>query len=346
MSDVDQLQTVLLLIRDDLPALLGEGWPAFAARLDALLVDLDAAVDDAARAAVAAHLELLFFDVPAADARLHETLTWLRSDITAHGEEILLSGGGVMLGDIELPVVDEGWLTPREAAAVPPAAMAQPEMAEMAEMAEVMPEMAEEAAPLPEARTTVRYTDIACPRQVWVQAERFTAVVRLTRERHAGAENVSELRLAADQPVVVHVTALQFDLLGDNDRVMLLADDRDSEVSFDFRPRGDLGLSEIDFAFLQNGNPVGVVKVQVTVTDVEVAAGSEPRLEQVVRFDGDVAPPDLVLRIAQGMHELDFTLFRAGQTHGEMLGQVPLVRDPQPYAEDLFATPGRTRQGR
>ena len=49
MSDIDQLQTVLLLIRDDLPALLGEGWPAFAARLDALLADLDAAADDAAR---------------------------------------------------------------------------------------------------------------------------------------------------------------------------------------------------------------------------------------------------------------------------------------------------------
>ena len=116
MSDVDQLQTVLLLIRDDLPALLGEGWPAFAARLDALLADLDAAADDAARAAVAARIELIFFDAPAADARLHETLAWLRSDVTAHGEEILLSGGGVMLGDIELPAVDEGWMTPREAA--------------------------------------------------------------------------------------------------------------------------------------------------------------------------------------------------------------------------------------
>ena len=68
MSDIDQLQTALLLIRDDLPALLGEGWPAFAARLDALLADLDAAADDAARAAVAARIELLFFDAPAADA--------------------------------------------------------------------------------------------------------------------------------------------------------------------------------------------------------------------------------------------------------------------------------------
>ena len=196
------------------------------------------------------------------------------------------------------------------------------------------------ASPAPPPPTTRRYTDISCPNRVWVRAERFTAVVRLTHRPREGGEHVTAADFDPGQPVMVHVTAPNFELLSANDRRLVLDPVADSEVTFDFRPGGDLGRHPVDFEFLQRGVPAAVVRVTVEVT-AEVTAGAPARrLETLVRFDGGAPPPDLVLHITRGMLHAEpylfFELYEPALDNRTDLGRVPFV-DPRGAMDRLFA---------
>lgn len=63
-----------------------------------------------------------------------------------------------------------------------------------------------------EAPRLRRYTDISCPRQVWIE-ERLTITVALTIDRPDQSVAIKELILRQEQPIKVRVAALRFDLL-------------------------------------------------------------------------------------------------------------------------------------
>lgn len=188
-------------------------------------------------------------------------------------------------------------------------------------------------------RTVVRYTDIACPRRVWVEAPRIAVVVRLTLTPRAQSAASAELALREDLPVQVRVDAPQFDLLNEPVQEVTLPPDRDSPpLVFDLRPRS-VGHTQVTFDFLQNGQPLRAVSVAVEITPYSVAEGAEPTPAQPLRIEPDATPPDLVLHIAwdAAVSQLVYTLIRAGGAWWRTFAPVTVNGSPAVYAAQLYA---------
>ena len=69
--------------------------------------------------------------------------------------------------------------------------------------------------PEPVVLAVTRYTDISCPRRVWLETPRFPVIVRLTVEMPELSAAVLDLQVHADEeaPVLVQCSAPGFDLL-------------------------------------------------------------------------------------------------------------------------------------
>ncbi|MCC6167796.1 MAG: CHAT domain-containing protein [Caldilineaceae bacterium] len=188
-------------------------------------------------------------------------------------------------------------------------------------------------------RTLVRYTDISCPRRVWVETPRISVVVRLTVTPHDQSAAAVELTLREDLPVQVRIDAPQFDLLNEPVQEVTLPPDRDSPpLVFDLRPRA-VGHTQITFDFLQNGQPLRAVSVAVEITPYSVAEGAEPTPAHPLRVEPDAAPPDLVLHIAwdAASSQLVYTLIRAGGAWWRTFAPVTVNGNPAAYAAQLYA---------
>lgn len=190
-------------------------------------------------------------------------------------------------------------------------------------------------------QTVVRYTDIACPEQVWIHAERVPVVVRLALEPSDLSRDTQQLSLRSDLPVTVLVTADNFHVLNGRRREMTIYPDRDSEIVVDLKPLA-VGPARISFDFVQGGNPVGTAGVRVDIAAEPVSQRGDAQLERVLRFDSGVAPPDLLLYVAleqqDGLAHLVYTLFQAGREHGQRFPAVPLRANPREYARSLYRT--------
>lgn len=184
--------------------------------------------------------------------------------------------------------------------------------------------------------TVTRYTDIACPRRVWLGAARVAVVVRLTVEALQASASVQALTLDPAQPVQVRLAAPGFILLSPPVQPIEILPQADSApVVFDLRP-DVVGHTTLTFDFAQGNQPVGVATVPVEITAFEVIEGVEPRPADSLAFQPGLASPDLVLHIALEKDALVFSLLREGGAWWRTFPPVPLQQAPAAYATELY----------
>lgn len=186
--------------------------------------------------------------------------------------------------------------------------------------------------------TVMRYTDITCPRRVWVQAPRISVIVRLTVQRPTDSAAVAELALQKEIPVQVRVQAPAFEPLNAAEQETPILHDADSPpLVFDLRPRAT-GHTQIILDFYQKGNPAGTVSLPIEVTAEDVAATAEARQGRTLAIDPQVPPPDLVLHIAwqESPPALTFTLIREGGAWWRTFEPKNLSGDPSTYMGHLY----------
>ena len=190
------------------------------------------------------------------------------------------------------------------------------------------------------APTVTRYTDISCPRRVWMETPRFSVIVRLTVEMPELSAAVLDMQVQADEeaPVLVQISAPGFDLLNSPLQSTPILTDADSPpLVFDLRPT-QVGGSNISFDFFQSGEPLGTVSFPIETTAYEVAEGPEPRRTQPLAGPSDAPPPDIVLHIAYEPNPpaLRFTLLRDGGASWQSFPPKQLNGDPAAHAAEFY----------
>ena len=190
------------------------------------------------------------------------------------------------------------------------------------------------------APTVTRYTDISCPRRVWMETPRFSVIVRLTVEMPELSAAVLDMEVQADEeaPVLVQISAPGFDILNSPLQSTPVLPDADSPpLVFDLRPT-QVGGSSISFDFFQYGEPLGTVSFPIETTAYEVAEGPEPRRTTPLAGPGDALPPDIVLHIAYepNLPALRFTLLRDGGASWQTFPPKQLNGDPAAHAAEFY----------
>jgi len=187
--------------------------------------------------------------------------------------------------------------------------------------------------------TVTRYTDISCPRRVWIKTSRITVVVRLTLEPPADSVAVEELSLREDLPVQVRIDAPLFEYLNDPGQEIIVWPDKDSApVVFYLHPR-QVGHGDLTLDFLQNGNPVGTATFDVEVTSFEIAETDEKRPARAISAEPDLAPPDRVLHVAWNpvAAALKFTLIQdGGASFNASFRPVQINGNPAGQAAEIY----------
>jgi hypothetical protein len=191
----------------------------------------------------------------------------------------------------------------------------------------------------PSARTFTRYTNISCPRCVWIQARRISVVVRLNLHPSAESDVQAELRVSSD-PVLVQIDAPGFKLLGPAAQKIAIVPEADSTpLVFDLAP-SLIGDTTILFNFIQGGNPVGTACVRVKITEEEVPIANQSYEGRPLRATEGVDPPDFILYITyqdlQDAKALRFRLLQNGDVLGREFGPIPLKNTPEEYARDIY----------
>ena len=189
---------------------------------------------------------------------------------------------------------------------------------------------------------TTRYTDISCPRRVWVEAERVSVVVQLTVDMPTRSAAVSALAVRPDAPVAIRLTAPAFDALNATDQTAEIVPDADSlPVVFHLKPR-TVGPTRLEFDFRQAGNPVGTAVVDIEITSNAVAEANEARGGFAMAMPQGIDAPDLLLYIQHDTSTatplLRFTLEESATGVVSSFEPVPLLGDPAAYTADLYRT--------
>ena len=194
--------------------------------------------------------------------------------------------------------------------------------------------------------TVTRYTDITCPRRVWVIYGRIAVTVGLTVDPSQYSEVVEKLHLQ-QAPVQVRITAPGFQVLGQPQQEIAVLPDADSPpVVFYLHPE-EVGHTQVSFDFSQAGNPLGTASVPVEITDYEVEAAPESRVGQALPGEPGVPAADRLLYVRferdGGQSRLVFTLQRAGEI-GSEFQPVPISGDPEQFATELYGAPDALRR--
>lgn len=186
--------------------------------------------------------------------------------------------------------------------------------------------------------TVTRYTDIACPSQVWVETPRVSVVVRLTEQPATFSAAIEEVELQTELPVQVRLDAPAFIVLNDAvQETTVPAEGDTAPLVFDLAPQ-IVGHTTLVFDFLQGGNPLRTVTVPVEVTAASVAADAPERAGSALRLQAEGLAPDLILHIGwqAARNELEFTLIRDGGAWWRTFPPVQLVGDPAAHAAALY----------
>ena len=367
MDDYTTILAAIDRIWPELPALLGDAWPDFAARIEAYR---KLAADEANPALQLLGVALILGacgEHPEIDALLHQDLDTpdSRLDVARFFEGYFTPATGPGIEELyqtaadepeagapitEIAVTVDDWpgdmpfgiggdavagelLPDPPPPPDPDAGLTQPPIAKGLRP----PDTAPNAAP-----TVTRYTDITCPRRVWIDAPRVSVIVRLTAAPSQSSDvAVRTLTVRIDQPVQVTIQALGFDLLSARTQNIAVNPTADSTPAvFDLKPQ-QAGMTSISLDFQQGGRPLDAVTWEVEITREEVVT-QETRLSQVVTIDSSAAPPDLLLYVSeetiQGERHLRLHLFEQGQEAGHLFTAVPLKGSLQATADALLAT--------
>ena len=188
---------------------------------------------------------------------------------------------------------------------------------------------------------TTRYTDIACPRRVWIGAERLAVVVRLMVAPPTRSAALQQFSVRVDAPVQIRLTAPAFDLLNAADQSTPILPDADSPpVVFDLKPRM-VGSTSLVFDFRQAGNPLGTAVAPIEITSYEVVDAPESRGGAALQLPEGIDPPDLILTIHYDTTGaapcLLMTLEETTAARVRTFVPVPLRRDPEQVAAALYS---------
>ena len=196
------------------------------------------------------------------------------------------------------------------------------------------------------APVVTRYTDITCPRRVWVIYGRIAVTVGLTVDPSQYSEVEKELHLLESLPVQVRIAAPGFEVLGEPEQQIAIRPGADSQPAVFYLHPEEVGHWTISFDFSQAGNLLGTAAVSVEITDYEVDVVSESRAGRTLQSGWDVQPADRLLYVrferTGGQPHLVFTLQRAGEV-GSEFQPVPIPGDPEAFALDLFGAPEALR---
>lgn len=185
-----------------------------------------------------------------------------------------------------------------------------------------------------------RYTDIACPRRVWIGAERLAVVVRLTVAPPTRSAAQQQFSVRVDAPVQIRLTAPAFDLLNAADQTTPILPDADSPpVVFDLKPRV-AGATSLVFDFRQAGNPLGTAVAPIEITSYAVVDAPESRGGAALQLPEGIDPPDLILTIhydtTGGAPRLLMTLEETATAGVITFDPAPLRSDPARAAAALY----------
>jgi hypothetical protein len=306
---MDPLIELILRLWPDLPFVVRDGWPAVKPMLAGHLARYDDAPSDEARQRAVVILEdWLAVEAPG-------LLDYLEAKLEA-----------------EAQMKDIGYLDGRGAY--------EQVMAEIrSTVLRSGPDYSVQAKGVEPAVTRVtRYTNIACPRRVWIGAPSIAVVVRLTVARPAYSAALQALAVDPAQPVRVAVQAPGFTVLNQPVQAIAVLPEADSApVVFDLRP-DRVGHTTVTFDFAQGNQPVGVATVPVEITAFEVIEGAEPRPAHPLTFQPGLPAPDMVLHIAveDSPPSLVFSLSREGGAWRRSYPPVALRQPPEAYAADLY----------
>ena len=306
MYTLEQILAAIADLRQQLPDLLGaERWPTFERHLEGYLADLGAARQDPT--IIKLRLLNLFMTAPAAHAAL-----LARIDPARLAQESIRRA---------YEPGAKGLAEPTESAqSLNPSIYQSPNL---------------------QSPLTTRYTDIACPRRVWIGAERLAVVVRLTVAPPTRSAALQALSVREDAPVQIRLTAPAFDLLNAGDQATPILPDADSPpVVFDLKPRV-AGPTSLVFDFRQAGNPVGTAVAPIEITAYEVVDAPERRGGAALQLPAGIAPPDLILTIQYdttgGAPRLLMMLEETATAHVTSFDPVALHRDPAQVATALYS---------
>lgn len=194
--------------------------------------------------------------------------------------------------------------------------------------------------PSPSAPSPVtRYTDITCPRRVWVETPRIVVTVRLTVRQMAESEASAAVTVMENLPILVRIDAPGFGVLEQREQSMTVLPGRDSEtLTFYLRP-SQIGHTHVVLDFFQAGHPVGTATVEVEVTAHEVAFEQASPKAYPVQSEPGVAMPDRTLAIGYeataARPQLTFSLFEKGAWR-EDFQPFPLSQPLERYAAGLY----------
>ena len=184
-----------------------------------------------------------------------------------------------------------------------------------------------------------RYTDIACPRQVWWETPRFNLVVRLVLEVPGLSRAPARLEVEVGSPVFVVLQATPaFEVLGSEVQEISVLPGRDSAPAvFDLRPCAS-GHRSLVLDFFQRGHPLTTVVVPIEVTEFPVPESQARAPLQILPTVPEVPPPDRVLRIAwdRDRSTLVFHLLQEGARSWWTFPPVCLERDPVQWGLHLL----------
>lgn len=183
------------------------------------------------------------------------------------------------------------------------------------------------------------YTDISCPRRVWIETKRISVVVRLTMHPSVYSEAAEQLLVQSEISVRVRIDAPGFDILISPEQETPIRPEEDSPpLVFDLCPRR-VGHTHITCDFFQAGNPVGTASVPVEITVSEISVTSEAHPGPLLRPGVGVEPPDFILYITYERFltppALSFELRTAGGV-GQKFAPIPLQGTPESYAEQIY----------
>ncbi|WP_438002283.1 CHAT domain-containing protein [Sorangium sp. So ce185] len=210
-----------------------------------------------------------------------------------------------------------------------------------------------EASPPVDAPTVLRHVDVACPRRMWLGAERFSLVVRLTvaPSSLSVASRTGPVPLRPSEPVRVRLSAPSFDVLSPLEQEIRIPASGDSDpVVFFLKPTA-LGERALLLDFLQSGNPVGSAAVQVEVTAMPGASSDTAHVSGAVRTSSAslAEAPERMLYIAYERSPaggaLTFTLIRKGEV-GRTFTRVPLSSSPEDFTTSLYRELNLLRAGK
>ena len=188
-------------------------------------------------------------------------------------------------------------------------------------------------------KTFTRYTDISCPRRVWIKTKRISVVVRLNMHPSTYSDADGQMLVQNGIPIQVTTNAPGFNLLGPTEQEIAILPDVDSTpVVFDLCPQR-IGHTHVIFDFFQAGNPVGTASTPVEITADEVSVTNKAYAGPLLRTGTSVEPPDFILYVT---HErflspptLTFELRPAGGV-GQKFAPVVLQDTPEVYAAQIY----------